>query len=96
MSTNMRDEAVQKRCVPTPGWTGARMMAIGMWRTDYPMAIGIKQTRIRLMAIGTQRSGDNLDTEATRSCQQKNDKNIADGDQTDGYKCLENGLRAEG
>ena len=29
MSTNMGDEAVQKRCVPTPRRTGARLMVVG-------------------------------------------------------------------
>ena len=68
MSTNMRDEVVQKRSVPTPWWTEARLMAVGTWQTGYPMAMEIQQTGIKVMAVGTLCSGDNLDTEATCSC----------------------------
>ena len=69
MSTDIRDEAVQKRCVHTLQRTGAKLMAVGTWWTDYPMAMGIHRTGIRPMVIGTRCSGDNLDTEATCSCQ---------------------------
>ena len=41
MSTNMRDEVVQKRCVSTQQRMGARSMAVGTWQIDYPMAMGI-------------------------------------------------------
>ena len=40
MFTNMRDEAVQKRCVPIPRQTRTRLMVVGTWRTDYPIAMG--------------------------------------------------------
>ena len=43
MSMDMRDEAVQKRCVPTPQRMGARSMVVGIWQTNYPMAMGIQQ-----------------------------------------------------
>ena len=69
MSTDMRDEAVQKRCVPSPRQVRARPMAVGIWRTGYPMAMGIQRKGFRLMAVSTQCLGDNLDTEATSSCQ---------------------------
>ena len=49
-------------------------MAVETWLTDYPMAMGIQQMRIRLMAVGTRCSGDDLDTEATCSYQQKTTK----------------------
>ena len=71
MSMDMRDEAIQKRCVATPRWMGARSMVVGTWRMDYLIAMRIKQTGIRPIVVGTQCSGDNLDTEATRSCQWK-------------------------
>ena len=74
MSTDMKDEAVQKRYIPIPLRMGARPMAIGTWQTNYPMSIGMQRMRIRLTAVGTWRSGDNLDTEATYSCQQKRKK----------------------
>ena len=77
MFTGMIDEVVQKRCVPTPRQTRIRLMAMGAWWMDYSMAVGIQWTRIRQMVVGTRCSGDNLDTEA-------NNKNAADGDQTDG------------
>ena len=67
MSMNMRDESVRKRCVPTLRQTGARPMAVGTWRTNYPMAMGMQRTGIRPMAVGARCSGDNLGTEATHS-----------------------------
>ena len=54
MSTNIGDEAVQKRCVPTPRQTRARLMAVGTWWIDYLMAMGMQWTRIRLMAVGAR------------------------------------------
>ena len=67
MSTDMRDEADLKRCVPTPQWTGARSMAVGTWRRDFLMAMKIQQMGIRLMAVGAQLLGDNLGTEVMHS-----------------------------
>ena len=46
---------------------------------DYPMAMGIQRTGIRPMAVGIQCSGDNLDTEATCSCQWKMTKTQSTG-----------------
>ena len=46
-------------------------MTVGIQRTNYTMAMGMQRMRIRPMAVGTQRSGDNLDTEATHSRQRK-------------------------
>ena len=42
MSINMKDEAIQKRCVPTPRWKGARSMAMGTWRMDFSTAMGMQ------------------------------------------------------
>ena len=42
MSIDMRDEAVKKRCVPTPRRTGARSMVVGTWRMDFSMGIGMQ------------------------------------------------------
>ena len=42
MSTDIRDEVVHKRCVPTPRWTGTRPMAMGIWWMDFSMAIGME------------------------------------------------------
>ena len=80
MSTDMRAESVQKRCVPTPRRTKARPMTVGTWQTDFLMAIGMQQTGIRPIAIGVRHSGDNLSTKA----------------KTDGYRRSVNGLRSEG
>ena len=69
MVVDMREEAVQKRYVPTPWWTGA--MVMGTWRMGYPMAMGMQRMRIRPMVVGTRCSGDNMDTKATYSYQWK-------------------------
>ena len=71
MSMDIRDEAIQKRCIPTPWQTGAKLMVVRTWQMDYLMAMRIQQIGIRPMLVGTWCSGDNLDTEATCSCQQK-------------------------
>ena len=62
MSTDMRDEEVQKRYVPTPRQMVARSMVVGTWRMVILMAMGMQQMRIRQMAVGTRRSGDDLGT----------------------------------
>ena len=51
MSTNMRDQTVQKRCVPTPRQTKARPMAVGTWRMDFLMAMVMQWMGIRLMVV---------------------------------------------
>ena len=71
MSIDMRDEGAQKRCVPAPQQMKAIPMAVGTWRMDYLMAIGMQQTGIKPMIVGARRSGDNLDTEVIHSYQQK-------------------------
>ena len=63
-SINMRDEVVQKRCVPTPRPMRVKPMAIGTWRTNFSTAI----------AVGTRHLGDNLGTEVIHSYQQKTTK----------------------
>ena len=74
MSTDIRDEADRKRCVPTPQWKKARLIAVGTWWADYPMAMGMQRTR-----ISTQCSGDDLDTKATRLYHQKMTKRSEQG-----------------
>ena len=69
MPTDIGDEEVQKRCVPIPRWTGARLMAVGAWQMDFLMAMGMQRTWIRSMAVVTWRSGDNLGTKARYSYQ---------------------------
>ena len=32
MPTDMKDKAVEKRCVPTSQWTGVRPMVVRIWR----------------------------------------------------------------
>ena len=71
MFMDMRDEAIQKRCVPTPWQMGPRPMVVGIWQMDYPMAMGMQRTGIRPMAVGTRCLSDNLDPEATCLCQGK-------------------------
>ena len=71
MFMNMRDEAIEKRCVHTPLRAGARLMVMGTWQMDYMMAIVMQQTGIRLMAIGIRHLYFNLDIEATHSYQSK-------------------------
>ena len=41
MSTNMRDEAIQKTCVTTPRQMRAKPMVVGTWQTDFLMAMGM-------------------------------------------------------
>ena len=79
MSKDIRDEAVQKRCVPTP-WRRGQTDGHGNMADGLFDGHGMQQTRIRPMAVGTWCSGDNLDTEATHLCQQKTKKNATDGD----------------
>ena len=55
----------KKRCVPTPRRMGARPIAVGTWRTNYTMAIGIQRMGIRPMAVGIQCLSDNSEIKTT-------------------------------
>ena len=85
MSIDMRDEAVRKRCIPIPPQTRAKLMAVGTWRMNFLMAMGMQWTGIRSMAVGT-----------IHSYQWKNNKNAADRDQTDGCMHSANGFQSDG
>ena len=72
MSMNMRDEAVQKRCVPTPrrteGQTDGRGNMADEFSDGHGDAADEDQTN------GCRRLGDNLGTETIHSYKQKTTK----------------------
>ena len=73
-SVDMGDRADQERCIPIPRWTRIRLEAAGTWQMDIAMAVGVQQTRDRLVATWTRYSGDNLNTRAIHPSQWKTTK----------------------
>ena len=83
---DVRGEANQERCIPISQWTGIRLEAIGIRRTDIPMVVEVQHMGDRPMAACTGYPGDDLDIGAIHPSQQKMTKKVVDEKQTDGYR----------
>ena len=71
MPTGMEEGTDKKGYVPTPRQIGARPMAVGTQRIDYPIDIRIQRIGVRSMVVRLQCLGDNPDTETAHSYQWK-------------------------
>ena len=70
-SVNVGGRANQERCIPIPRRMGIRPEAIGTWRMNIPMAVGVQQTGDRPVVACTQYSSDDLNIEVTHPSQWK-------------------------
>ena len=74
MPIGMEEGANKKRYVPIPRRTKARSMTVGTWRNNYPMAMGIQRTGVKLMVVGLRCLGDNPDIKTAHSYKWKQKK----------------------
>ena len=57
--------------MPIPRWAKVRPVAVGKWRLDILIVVGVQQNGDKLMVACTRYSGDDLDTRAIDPSQWK-------------------------